>query len=291
MTEQSSLDLSSFYPKECEIKQIIESDKDICIYLKSRTQKQTCPKCHQESVVYHSTYRRRLQDLPVLGKGVKIHLTAYRYYCHSKDCDQKVFSETINGFCGNYKRMTGRLEDFLIALAIQTSCEGASRISSHLGIKVSGDTIIRILLARVESIETVKTDMVGIDDWAYRKGATYGTIIVDGRTHKAIDLLDGRDGSTLKEWLKQNKQVKIVTRDRASAYAAAIQEVLPDALQIADRFHLHQNLMEAIKKVLAQELPDKIRISNGVDSGKALANNTASQNNFAKKNRQNRVNT
>ena len=157
--------------------------------------------------------------------------------------------------------MTGRLEDFVIALALNTSCEGASRVSELLGINISGDTLIRMIIQRASKIEPVKTDMIGVDDWAYKKGSTYGTIIVDGRTHKPIDLLDGRDGANLKEWLKNNQQVKIVTRDRASAYACAIREVLPDAMQIADRFHLHQNLLVAIKNVTAQNIPSKVKIT------------------------------
>jgi len=156
--------------------------------------------------------------------------------------------------------MTGRLEDFLLALALNTSCEGASRVCELIGINISGDTLIRMIIRRANEMEPVKTDIIGVDDWAYKKGSTYGTIIVDGITHKPIDLLDGRDGKTLKEWLRKNQQVKIVTRDRASAYASAISEVLPDAMQIADRFHLHQNLLVAIKNVTAQEIPAKVKI-------------------------------
>jgi len=117
-----------------------------------------------------------------------------------------------------------------------------------------------MIIKKASMMKPVKTDIIGVDDWAYKKGSTYGTIIVDGRTHKPIDLLDGRDGKTLKEWLKKNQQVKIVTRDRASAYASAISEVLPNAMQIADRFHLHQNLLVAIKNVTAQEIPAKVKI-------------------------------
>jgi transposase len=117
-----------------------------------------------------------------------------------------------------------------------------------------------MIIRRANEMEPVKTDIIGVDDWAYKKRSTYGTIIVDGRTHKPIDLLDGRDGKALKEWLEKNKQVKIVTRDRANAYAAAISEVLPEAMQVADRFHLHQNLLEAIKNVTAQQIPAKVKI-------------------------------
>ena len=103
-------------------------------------------------------------------------------------------------------------------------------------------------------------DVIGVDDFAYRKRHTYGTIIVDERTHGPIALLDGRDGDTLRGWLRHHKNVKVVTRDRASAYAKVIEEELPDAMQVADRFHLHQNLLEAVKKALNQELPATIDI-------------------------------
>ena len=239
--------------------------KEIKIFMKSKTQMQTCPSCGKECRDYNSTYRRKIQDLPILGKTVYIHLTAYRYYCHNAKCQQKVFCETIDGFFGFKKRMTERLEDFVITLTLNTSCEGASRVCESIGINISGDTLIRMVIRKANEIKPVKTDMIGVDDWAYKKGSTYGTIIVDGRTHKPIDLLDGRDADTLKEWLKNNKQVKIVTRDRASAYASAISEILPKAMQIADRFHLHQNLLTAIKNVTAQQIPAKVKIMQSTE--------------------------
>ena len=257
---QSEIDLSNFFPASLEIKDVIDRNKEIHIFIKSKTHTQTCPLCKKECNEYHSTYRRKIQDLPILGKTVYIHLIAYRYYCHNSECKQKVFCESIDDFFGFHKRMTGRLEDFVIALALNTSCEGASRVCQLLGINISGDTVIRKIIRMANKMEPIKTDIIGVDDWAYKKGSTYGTIIVDGRTHKPIDLLDGRDGENLKEWLRKNQQVKIVTRDRASAYASAISEVLPEAMQIADRFHLHQNLLVAIKNVTAQEIPAKVKI-------------------------------
>ena len=257
---QTEIELSTFYPELLKILKVVNRKNEIHIFIKSQTHTQTCPSCKQECNEYHSTYRRKIQDLPIFGKTVYIHVTAYRYYCHNSECKQTVFCETVDGFFGYKKRMTRRLEDFVIALALNTSCEGASRVCQILGITVSGDTLIRMIIKKANEMEPVKTDMIGVDDWAYKKGSTYGTVIVDGRTHKPIDLLDGRDGANLKEWLKQNKQVKIVTRDRASAYASAISEVLPEAVQIADRFHLHQNLLDAIKNVTAQKIPAKVKI-------------------------------
>lgn len=99
-----------------------------------------------------------------------------------------------------------------------------------------------------------------IDDFAFKKGNTYGTIVVDETTHRPVALLNGRDSDTLKEWLKNNRHIKTVTRDRAGAYASALSEVLPDAMQIADRFHLHQNLLETIRNVLQGSIPANIKI-------------------------------
>ena len=258
---QTEIDLTAFYPASLKITKVTNVKKEIHVFIKSQTHMQICPLCKHECNEYHSTYRRTIQDLPVLGKTVYIHLTAYRYYCRHSGCKQKVFCETVDDFFGCKKRMTGRLEYFVIALALSTSCEGASRVCQLIGIAISGDTLIRMIIRKANQMDPVKTDIIGVDDWAYKKGSTYGTIIVDGRTHKPIDLLDGRDGKGLKEWLKKNQQVKIVTRDRASAYASAISEVLPEAMQIADRFHLHQNLLVAIKNVTAQQIPAKVKIT------------------------------
>ena len=110
------------------------------------------------------------------------------------------------------------------------------------------------------------SDVIGVDDFAYKKRHSYGTIIVNEKTHEPITLLDGRDGSALREWLKNNKNIKVVTRDRASAYAKVISEELPEAMQVADRFHLHQNLLEAIKKALNREIPATISIPHAEQS-------------------------
>ena len=266
---QTEIDLFKYFPASLKIIKIVDKKEGINIFIKSQTHIQTCPSCGQDCNEYHSTYRRKIQDIPMLRKTVTIHLSAYRYYCHNNECKQKVFCETADGFFGFYKRMTGRLEDLVISLALETSCEGASRVCQLMGITVSGDTIIRMIINKANGIAPIKTDIIGVDDWAYKKGSTYGTIIVDGRTHKALDLLEGRDGKSLKEWLKKNKQVKIVTRDRANAYASAINEVLPQAMQVADRFHLHQNLLEAIRSVAAEQIPSKVKIIDKLDQNTA----------------------
>lgn len=134
-----------------------------------------------------------------------------------------------------------------------------------MGIDVSGDSVIRLIKKHAEKLDISCSEVIGVDDWAYKKGHTYGTIICDEKNHRPIELLDGRDGSELKEWLQNNRQIKMVTRDRASAFAKVISEVLPDAMQIADRFHLHQNLLNPVKEALAREIPNKIAVQENIE--------------------------
>jgi transposase len=219
--------------------------------------------CGQEMSDYHGTYVRTVQDLPILGKSVLLKIAAYEYNCLNTNCEQKTIVDNYNGFLSRYSRMTTRCEDFTRILALSTSCEGAAMICGKMGLRISGDKIIRMLKKMVTDNPAPRCgDTIGVDDFAYRKGQTYCTVICDGETHKPVAILDGRDGESLRQWLKENKHVKKVTRDRASAYAKAISEILPGAMQIADRFHLHQNLLNAVKEALKCELPNKIAIPN-----------------------------
>lgn len=261
-----SLDVQNFYPKQLEIAQIEEKEHEINIRIFARTQKCACPKCGTVSEHHHGTYSRKIQDLPILGKTTWLVVNAYEYQCDNPDCDTSTFAESCEGFLNYYSRMTERCEDLVCTLALETSCEGCARICRNMNLKTSGDSIIRLLIKRFSvQPQTVCGETIGVDDFAFKKRNTYGTIIVDEKTHKPIAILQGRDGNTLKEWLSRNKHVKTVTRDRASAYSSAIQEILPDAMQVADRFHLHQNLLVAVKDAVNSVVPLDIKVP--IDGG------------------------
>ena len=260
MNRNEKIDISVFYPATMEIRGYENREEEIEIYIKSRTHEAKCPKCGEVSKTYHSTYEREIQDLPIIGKETKLKVTAYRYKCTNEKCGQKVFAEELEGFAGRNRWKTARLEEFIVILALQTSCESCSQVCEQIGIRVSRDSVISILKKHFKKHETICGDKIGVDDWAYRRGASYGTIICDGDTHKPVALLEGRDGESLKEWLKNNRHIRIVTRDRASALAAAIKEILPDAMQIADRFHLYKNLMDAVRATIIRELPENIPV-------------------------------
>lgn len=256
-----SLDIQDFYPEQLEIEQIEEKEHEINIKIFAKTQECACPKCGTVSRHHHGTYSRKIQDLPILGKTTWLMVNAYEYQCDNPECDTSTFAESSEGFLNYYSRMTERCEDLVCTLALETSCEGCARICRNMNLKTSGDSIIRLLIKRFSmQPQAVCGETIGVDDFAFKKRNTYGTVIVDEKTHKPIAILQGRDGNTLKEWLSRNKHVKTVTRDRASAYSSAIQEILPDAMQVADRFHLHQNLLEAVKDAVNSVIPVDIKI-------------------------------
>lgn len=251
--EAREINIQSFYPKELEVRGIEETEKQIYIHLKSKSTSCECPRCHKMVTKKRATYERKVQDLPILGKAVWLIVNIYEYQC--PECNKPV-AESFGDFIKPISRMTERCSEFIIRLALGTSCEGASKILEAMGITYSGDSICRLLLKRLEAMPATEIgDVIGVDDFAYKKRQNYGTIVVDGTSHRPVALLEGRDGKALKDWLKENKHIKVVTRDRASEYAKVIQEELPDAMQVADRFHLHQNFLEVIKKILNTELP------------------------------------
>ena len=257
-----SLKLNMFFPSELlSITSVDYDDSSIHIKMQSKTHSCKCPECGQETETYHGTYLRKVQDLPILGKTARLHITAHEYVCNNRSCSKVTFVEDFDGFLSYYGRMTERCADFVCMLAMETSCEGCARICRAMKLQISGDSVIRLLTKRYRLHPVAKCgSAIGVDDFAFKKRHTYGTIIVDEATHRPVAILDGRDGMTLKEWLKNNKHVKTVTRDRASASSSATQEILPDAMQIADRFHLHQNLLEAVKSTVNSVIPVDVRI-------------------------------
>lgn len=252
----SALDLQRFYPKDLRILDVNENDDEILIHMHSVSNTCRCHRCGAILTQHHGSHRRKVQDLPILGKRVMIIAQIFDYQCTSESCGSFAATESFDGFLSYNSRMTERLEDFICTLAVETSCEASARIMRSVNVKISGDTVIRLLTKRyLQQPQLACGSVIGVDDFAFKKRHTYGTIIVDEETHKPVAVLDGRNGESLKEWLRKNQHVTTVTRDRASAYAKAVEEVLPDCMQVADRFHLHQNLMDAVNKVLGRSTP------------------------------------
>ncbi len=165
-------------------------------------------------------------------------------------------------YCGPKQKFTYELKCLIFAISLFLSDETTSKILKLIGINVSNDTVRR-LYQNIEIKDEIDVEEIGLDDVSIRKGMKYATVIYDMKDHHMLALLDGRDGKTLKEWLQNHKKIKKIARDRATAYANAINEVLPETIQIADRFHLFQNLVDRFKEIFKNEVPENIYILDG----------------------------
>ncbi len=212
-----------------------------------------CPLCKKKSKSIHSYYQRQLADLPVSNYQVKINLRSRRFICRNHICARKIFTERFCSELGTYSRRLQRSRDLLTKIGLELGGVKTAMISRWVGSSVSAATVIRMIksLPAVDSI--ICSGIIGVDDWALKKGRTYGTILVDLHQNRVIDLWEGRSAEALEAWLKQHPEVHTVARDRASAYSLGIRKGAPQARQVADRFHLLVNLREALDRAMQRQ--------------------------------------
>jgi len=261
MTKYKEFNYSEFlFGKNYFIYDIEESKNCLLIKIKSRSHACNCPLCGTKSIRVSSTYRRVLQDTPIHDKTTYIDVDAYKYYCLNVNRPQYIFAEKLP-FAGTNQVRTDNLSMLILGVSIFLSNEGASRVLSLLGVKISDDSIKK-LYDKLEFKDDSDVAAVGIDDVAVRKGRTYDTAIYDLTDYHLIALLSGRKGIELKTWLQKHKKIRVIARDRDNAYAKAIREVLPNCIQVADRFHLLQDLLDNLYPILKKEIPSKIFIED-----------------------------
>ena len=216
----------------------------IHIYASLSGKRAKCPECKKYSYSVHDRYERKITDLPVFQHHSRIVLAVRKFKCRNAKCKRKVFTEQNNNILP-YARRTERVKRLLSDIAIDMPTGSGHVLSEKLQIKVSRSTLTR--LAHQQPLPDINTlKIVGVDDWAFRKGVNYGTILVDMETSKPIDMLPTRDSEDLKAWLRDHPGIEIITRDRASSYSTAIDSISPNAVQVADRFHLLMNLSDAL---------------------------------------------
>ena len=238
-----------------------ETDEKITIYLKSTKHEDVCPDCGSTVRELHNTYRRKVQTIPIRNKETILDVIAYKFDCQNESCKRQVVMQELP-FVSASQQRADDLNCLILATSMFLSNEGTSKVLKHLGITVSNDSVKR-LIDKIIIKDDSDVESVGIDDVAIRKGQSYATAIYDMHDHHLIALLEGRDKETVAEWLKRHDKIKLVARDRATAYAAAISEVLPECTQVADRFHLLQNLIEKMKDIFKSVLPAEIFIEDG----------------------------
>ena len=226
-----------------------EADGVVTVQFSMGSQDSQCPLCHSTCSRVHSRYNRHFADLPWAGYEIKMILLARKFFCDNANCERKIFTERLGNELKPYSRKTQRLDNKMISIGFATGGNGGAKLCQVLGMSTSPSTLLR-LLHGTPSVNFETPRILGIDDWAFRKGHNYGTILIDLEKRIPIDLLPDREVETVKAWLEAHPGIEIISRDRASCYSQAAEQGAPSAIQVADRWHLLKNLGDALRRML-----------------------------------------
>jgi transposase len=235
-----------------KVKGVEVSNEYIEIEAQSMQKASACPCCGVLSKSVHSHYERTLLDLPWAEYRVRVQLAVRRFRCSDKKCERKVFTERFVTGIDSYARRRARVWEVGGRIHIETSRSSTARISTCIHLPASSSSVLRKLHA-LKLPEVKKASIIGVDDFAFKRSQSYGTIVVDLETNQPIDLLSDRTAPTLATWLKARPEVEIITRDRSTEYAHGIKQGAAKAKQVLDRWHLLKNLTEALERVVQQQ--------------------------------------
>src|SRR6202166_2301219 len=249
---RAGIRISSLVPSGLVIESVSDSSDSIILAVRSAAGMAECPLCGSRSQRIHSRYDRQVADLPCAGKQIRLRVITRRFVCEVPHCRRRIFAERFgDNVLPTRSRRTARLECIVHHLGLALGGRPAASFARRLMLPVSNDTLLRVVRRRTAR-RTHPLTVVGVDDWAFRRNRRYGTIVCDLERRRIVTLLPDREVATVRAWLADHPEIRVVSRDRGGGYGEASAKALPDAIQVADRWHLMENASAAFLERGAQ---------------------------------------